>query len=338
MRPALVLPFVAFSLACAASPQFELISVKRIWDQAPHSAFGDIIRFHDQWFCIFREGLNHVTRPGVDADGKLRVIASKDGETWQSMALIEESGIDLRDPHLSITADGRLMAVAGGSEYPNGHYAGRQPRVMFSTDGSRWTAPAKVLERGHWLWRVTWYKGKAYGISKYGSPSKEVPSDPRRQNLVSSTDGLHWETVTELKVPGGDESTVRFLSDGRMVALMRRQLPDDDLAYIGVSKPPYRQWNWSKTNFFVGGPNFIVLPHDSLVAGGRWYQQGDPKSAKTAIGPMTLTSYQPHLVLPSNGDSSYPGFAFQNGVLWILYYSSHEGKTAIYLAKARIKF
>ena len=52
---------------------------------------------------------------------------------------------------------------------------------------------------------------------------------------------------------------------------------------------------------------------------------------------MTLTEYEPQLVLPSGGDSSYPGFAFYENLLWTLYYSSHEGKTAIYLAKIQVR-
>ena len=39
--------------ALAAPPTLEVVSVKRIWDQAPHSAFGDIIRFQNRWFCVF---------------------------------------------------------------------------------------------------------------------------------------------------------------------------------------------------------------------------------------------------------------------------------------------
>jgi hypothetical protein len=51
---------------------------------------------------------------------------------------------------------------------------------------------------------------------------------------------------------------------------------------------------------------------------------------------MTLSRYEPQLVLPSGGDNSYPGLVYHDGVLWTLYYSSHERNTAIYLAKIRI--
>jgi hypothetical protein len=42
------------------------------------------------------------------------------------------------------------------------------------------------------------------------------------------------------------------------------------------------------------------------------------------------------LELPSGGDTSYAGLVFQGGLLWISYYSSHEGKTCIYLAKVML--
>jgi hypothetical protein len=44
----------------------------------------------------------------------------------------------------------------------------------------------------------------------------------------------------------------------------------------------------------------------------------------------------PHVTLPSGGDTSYAGLAWQDGLLWVSYYSSHEGKTSIYLAKVKL--
>jgi len=42
------------------------------------------------------------------------------------------------------------------------------------------------------------------------------------------------------------------------------------------------------------------------------------------------------LKLPSGGDTSYPGLVWHNNLLYMSYYSTHEGKTSIYLAKIRI--
>ncbi|MEZ6075415.1 MAG: hypothetical protein R3C56_07005 [Pirellulaceae bacterium] len=38
-----------------------IVNVQRIWDAAHHNAFTDLIRFHDQWYCVFREGSSHVS-------------------------------------------------------------------------------------------------------------------------------------------------------------------------------------------------------------------------------------------------------------------------------------
>jgi hypothetical protein len=304
----------------------QLVSVKKIWDQGSHNAFTDLIRFRGEWFCSFREADDH-----VGGDGKLRVLHSKDGDQWESAALLHEEGIDLRDPKLSITPDGRLMIVAGGSVYQGTKILkGRQPRVAFSNDGRKWTPTNRILGEGDWLWRVTWHKKKAYGVSYRVTPES---GDDWNVKLFESTDGMKWNLVTTLQVPDRpNETTLRFLPNDECVALVRRETGDKQ-AWIGSSKPPYKEWHWSPAGLQFGGPNFIVLPGGDMIAGGRLY--GPNRNNKTAIGRMTLKGYAPELTLPSGGDNSYPGFVWQNGTLWMSYYSTHEGKTSIYLANIR---
>ncbi len=303
-----------------------IVSVKKIWDQGGHNAFTDLIRFQDKWLCTFREAAGH-----VKGDGKLRVITSADGETWESAALLAEDGIDLRDPKISITPDGRLMIVAGGSVYRKGKYKGRQPRVAFSNDGREWTPTQRILSEGEWLWRVTWHEGKAYGIS-YNPDEYKAKKRKWCQALFVSTDGVHYTKICDLKVDGyAGETTLRFLPDGTMMALVRRE-SDDKCGWIGTSKKPYAEWRWHKTKHHLGGPNFIVLPDGTIWAGSRSYTAG----VKTAFAKMSPTAYEPVLTLPSGGDTSYPGLVWHDGLLWMSYYSSHEGKTSIYLAKIRL--
>ena len=310
--------------ACHASPLFaakpKIVSVEKIWDRGKHNAFTDLIRWHDKWYCTFREADAH-----VGGDGKLRVLESANGQKWESAALVAERGIDLRDPKISVTPDDRLMMVAGGSIYKGKTFKGMQPRVTFSKDGHTWTAPERVLAEGEWLWRVTWHGGTAYGVA-YGRDSK--------LKLYASPDGVKYALVTILDVPGEpNETTLCFLPSGEMIALVRRDGKEGN-AYIGRSKHPYKEWSWIETKHRVGGPNFIRLPNGSLWAGGRSY----PGGAKTVLARMTLEGeYEPVLTLPSGGDTSYPGLAWHDGLLWISYYSSHEGKkSAIYLAKVRL--
>lgn len=316
--------FLLYLTVILNAADWKLISVAKIWDKPPHAAFGDLIRWNDRWFAVFREGRGHAPTKGKPDDGKLRVLSSATGANWQTEAVLDEPGVDLRDPHLSIAKDNRLMIAAGGSYYPNGEYKSRQSRVFFSSNARQWTKPKPVLTDTHWLWRVTWHKGVAYGVSKYGPP--------RRLRLVKSGDGVNWETITELVVPEGDETTVRFLPDDTMVALTR-----SEIAWIGTSKPPYKVWTWRPSGHFIGGPNFAILPTGLWMAGGRLFEGGDPSKRHTEIGELTPTGFTPKLRLPSGGDSSYPGFVWHDNLLWTLYYSSHEGKTSIYLAKIKIE-
>jgi hypothetical protein len=294
----------------------ELISVNKIWNRAPHSAFTDLIRFKGEWLCCFREGQGH-----AGTDGVIRVLASKDAANWSSVALLKQSGFDLRDPKLSEMPDGRLMLLAGASVYEGGKYMTRSPRVAFSKDGRQWTEPKRVLAEDHWLWRATWHKGRAYCVSKMGEGN-----NPRRGFLYSTTNGIDWQWITEFKLDGVSETTLRFDGD-EMIALVRP-------GYIGHSKPPYKEWRFHKMKLKIGGPNFIRLPDGSLWAAGRRYHEDCKKT--TVLARMTRNSYEPVLTLPSRSDTSYPGMVWHDGVLWMSYYSSHEGKTSIYLAKIKI--
>ena len=302
----------------------ELVKLAKIWDQGAHNAFTDLIRFQGKWFCTFREAEGH-----VKGDGRIRVLASDDGDAWASTAFLEADGIDLRDPKLSVTPDGRLMIVAGGSVYREGELVGRQPRVAFSEDGREWTPPQRVLEEGDWLWRVTWHEGCAYGVTY----NIFADADAWALRLVKSADGVNYETVTVFAIPDRpNETTLRFLANGDMVALVRREAGTCH-TWIGVSSAPYTDWTWHETQHRVGGPNFIVLPDGAMWVAGRSY----PGGAKTVLARMGLDRYEPVLTLPSGGDCSYPGLVWHEGLLWMTYYSSHEDKTSIYLAKIRLE-
>jgi hypothetical protein len=324
-------------------PKLELVGeVKKIWDAGKHNAFTDLIRFKDRWYCTFREGDAH-----VGGDGKLRVLASADGAKWESVALLEEKGIDLRDPKLSITGDGRLMIVGGGSVYEGKKLLGRQPRVAFSKDGKEWTAPKRVLAEGDWLWRVTWHDGKCYGVSynaaqrdtkdaKDAATTGKVEPGPAdwKLKLWVSADGEKYDLVTHLDVPGHpNETTLRFAPTGELVALVRRE-GGNQKGWVGTSKAPYKDWAWKELPGRIGGPNFLFIPEGPTIAAVRLYDE----KVRTALGLLDPKGgkLDEALKLPSGGDTSYAGLVWHDGLLWVSYYSSHEGKSAIYLAKIKV--
>ena len=333
----LVTGFVARAPSFAVAEDApELVSVQRIWDRAGWNGTTDLIRFKDRWWCSFREANSH-----AGGQGHACIIVSEDGENWESAATLHERGLDLRDPHLSIMPDGRFMCTLAATRWgydEENSWDGksqaltRSPRVSFSSDGSKWTSPRKVLAEDHLLWRVTWHKGVGYCMSKLGEGR-----DPRRLMLYTTTDGLEWEWVCEPRLPdniwNGSATTLRFMPDDTVVALTRPH-------WVGTSQPPYREWKWTRFASYqpdsrhgdIGGPNFIRLPDGSLWGSGRLYA---PRK-RTVLARMTPTSYEPVFDLPSGGDNGYPGMVWHNGLLWLSYYSGHEGKASIYLAKVRI--
>jgi len=106
----------------------EEIKVVRIWDR-DYSAFPSIVRYGDALYVSFREGVSHIFDENGIAAGKTRILRSTDGEHWESVALLEKEGYDLRDPKLSVTADGRLMVIQGGSVYIDKKLERRIPQV-----------------------------------------------------------------------------------------------------------------------------------------------------------------------------------------------------------------
>jgi len=317
---------------------FQIISVQKIWDQALHNAFTDLVFFQKTWFCTFREAEKHVHGP----NGVIRIIASKDGVEWFSIAVIEEPGVDLRDPKLCETPDGRLMLLAGGSVYDEDHdFVNRQPRVSFSSDGIAWSPFTVILEPGEWLWRVTWHQGKAYGVSYRNSD----PLDQKSEwllTLFESNDGLSFNICASWDIPGHpNETTLRFLPTGKMMALVRRDrlkgdTTSDESAWIGISDFPYINWSWHSPAVYFGGPNFLILDDGSMWAAGRVFvKEGKKKNPKTMLARLALDKITPVIILPSGGDTSYPGMVYHDGELWISYYSSHDEKAAIYLAKLK---
>jgi hypothetical protein len=317
-----VLILTAQVFANGAEPK--LIGVRKIWDAAPHNAFTDLVRFQGRWYCVFREGMAHVS-----PDGALRVLTSEDGEKWSSAALLKSGDSDLRDAKLVVTPDQRLMlSGAGALHQPHQHK--HRSLTWFSSDGRAWSDPIQIGDPNMWLWRTTWHKDRAYSIGYDTGGEKLI-------RLYSSADGKKFDVLVPTLYDQGfpNESSLLFLPDDSGLCLLRRDGPQAN-SLLGITKPPYKEkdWTWKDLGMRVGGPHMIQLPDGRIVAAGRLYEP----SARTALMWLDgqggkLTEF---LKLPSGGDTSYPGLVWHEGILWVSYYSSHEGKTSIYLAKVSL--
>ncbi len=298
-----------------------LIRVQKIWDQGKHNAFTDLIRYKGNWICVFREGAGHVS-----PDGGLRIIGSKDAKKWESYAFVQQAKGDLRDAKITINADNQLM-LFGASALHQPAAMKHQSMFWTSDNGKKWSKAINVGDPNFWLWRVT-FKGKeAYGIAYQTSGGRSV-------RLYKSTDGKLFKTyVKDLGIKNyPNESSILFLKDGSALCLLRR---DPHKGMIGRSKPPYKDWNWKELNKRIGGPHMIQIPGGEIITATRFY---DGK-VRTGISRLDIKNNKLDelVTLPSGGDTSYPGLVWHEGKLYVSYYSSHEGKTSIYLAVVEVE-
>jgi hypothetical protein len=322
---ACVFVLLGTSIAAAQDLKPQLIETNRIWDGAPHNAFTDLVRWNDKFYCAFREGEGH-----AGDVGKLRIIVSTNGKRWKSAGLLSMDEYDLRDAALSVTPDGRLMVLGGAQQVRDGQRL-TGTFVSFSKNGREFSPSKIVIPLGRWLWRLTWHGDTAYGVS-YGT------NDNRPYSALHKTkDGIHYETVTdELLGAGGwpTEARIRFTDDGTCYCLHRRDGDPGNSAYLGMAKPPYTDWKWHDLGARLGGPNFVQLPNGNWIGAGRLYDGG----ARTELVHINVdnASMTPLLRLPSGGDTSYPGMVWHDDKLLVSYYSSHEGKSSIYIARVAL--
>lgn len=324
---------------CAAKKEVSVsentkINYQKIWDNAPHNAFTDLLKFNGYFYCSFREGPNHQSSP----EGAARVLRSADGKHWESIAYFNLDGVDSRDPKLSLTPDNRIMVLVDVETYKDGRVDTRKPHVSFSDAKGGTFSPLvrskldpRIEAKSDWLWRVTWHKRIGYTINYQSG----------KLFLMKTSDGKSFDYVSQINVDGSpNESTIQFDKNDQAYVLIRRER-GDKMGVLAKSTAPYTDWRLTKLTERIGGPNFIFLNDSTLCIGSRQYVPNPPGSAKEYKGYLTslfITDLDGQIkkTIPfeeSGGDTSYPGFVMEKEKLWVSYYSSHSGKSAIYLAE-----
>ncbi|RYD81068.1 MAG: exo-alpha-sialidase [Sphingobacteriales bacterium] len=293
--------------------------VKKIWSDAPHNAFTDLEFYKGYWYCVFREAPTHFSK---DGNGQIRIIRSADTETWTSVNIISDNYFDLRDPKITVTPKGRLMVnyfclPLADTLLPQI----AESRMVLSDDGEKWSSPRALNLKNELAWRIKWYKGNAYTIS-YQNNGGVI--------LYKSANGVNFKQVCKLPLKGNpNEATIEFMPNGRMVAIIREE-EKPNRTYIGYSEPPYTNWKFTESPKFAGGPNMIKLPDNNLLATFRQYDNG---AGKLWLGKIENNILTEITELKSDGDCGYAGMFWKDDALWLSYYSTHEKKTNIYLAK-----
>jgi hypothetical protein len=323
-----------FPLSAFADPPIELtlIESKKIWDYAPCNAFTDLVRYDGMFYATFREGSSHVSDSGI-----ARVIRSTDGESWESVAELNYSGWDVRDPKISVTSDNRLMVNAfttDWSDIPGTH----KSLAWFSGNGADWTdGPHEHLGDNRIIWRVAWHpdgNDVVYGAGYCGASGGSPPNENTTRLYRSTDGGLSYETIVDAPLAPGNSNEIALLfrqDDQSAVALVRE---GNNRSYIGVAEGDYTNWTFHELDKTLGGPALLELPDGSIIAGTRYPSTSTSLCWLDPEGGELVQLLQ----LPSGGDTGYPGLVWHDGFLWVSYYSRHTGGPDIYFAKVAVTF
>lgn len=313
-----------------------LLSQRCIWAAAPHNAFTDLAFHEGRLLCCFREGESHVSM-----DGRLRVLGSADGETWLPLALLEvEPGADLRDPHFAHSAAGGLLLLAAVRRVEGGivRYRSLVWHARSGTGGRGWSAPREVGEAGHWLWRAAEHRGRLWSVAYSVEPERFGTY------LYSSADGNAWRRQPGPPLVAGhpageagypNETDLVFRETG-VVAVTRRDATERGFptqALLGTAASPRGPWSWRELGRRFGSPRLLALPDGRLLAAGRLYGPTRCVLADLDAAAGTITEL---LVLAEDRDCAYPGLALCGAGVWVSYYSGHDTRAAIYVARVAL--
>ena len=330
-----------YAAADEALPKVRVEAIRRVFDDGPHNAFTDLVRFQGRIYLAFRNCPDgHMVHP----TSSIIIMASDDGKEWQQVHRFSVKRRDTRDPHFLVFNDKLFVYTgtwySGDTTLPRDQYELNLHLgyAAWSEDGRNWHSPIMLDGTfGHYIWRAATCDGKAYlcGRRKIGFAVGPRGEGHEVESLMlESDDGLIWRKRAVFQEIAGDETAFLFEPDGAIVGIGRR---GGGNAQLLRSKPPYTEWDRKDLDRYIGGP-LITKWGDRYVVGGR--HATPDRGPKTSLCWLVDDQLHEFAELPSGGDNSYPGLLeLEPGRALVSWYSSHEkdeaGKTrtSVYTAQ-----
>jgi hypothetical protein len=329
LNVSLILSLV-FLLSCKKSVDTISVTALAVSNKAEHNAFTDLIKFDSTYYCIFREGSTHTSY-----DGKLRILTSKNGKSWNSYALLSLPEKDLRDPHFFIDNHNHLSILTYAIDDKV------RFNVIYKLRNDNFIRSEKVdVDNDYWIWSSSKYQDKMYSVgyntkqfcfnSVFNSSKSKIMLFENTDSACISFGKVEAENWISNKFVCPNESSIVFTSDSTLVTIVR----DDNTSkesHIGISKRPYKKWTWKSIPYYVRGPKLAKLPNGKIFLAAASMDQYD-KTYYAILNPTDFT-IEKIKAFPSSGDTGYPGVIIEGTTALISYYSSHEGNSRVYITR-----
>ncbi len=299
-----------------------------IWEAvstSTHNFNTDLCFWKNEFYLIYQNSEYHLFSP----KSKLVLLKSRNCKNWTLVKEFLSKDYELRDPKFA-KINNKLFIYA----LPNLEISPTPFTTVFtfSSDGIEWKEFEETDEHGWLFWRPRTFNDKVWYVSAYWNEHGKCA-------LFKTVDGIKWEFVSMIyEGEHCDETALEFTSQGDMYITSRLE---GDLNWDGgsftastlIAKASYSftEWKYKKTHTTrLDGP--VLWRHDSLIfAAGRYepdiqissFGMGSIFNVKrTAIYLLVEDSLVLLKVLPSGGDTSYPGIAEKDGEIYMSYYTN----------------
>ena len=267
--------------------------VEKIYTDGRWNGRPAIVFWKGHYYIFFHAGVEHSS-----ADGEIRVLKSsgKQPSGWTASDVVDGPHNDA-EAHVLAT-DKRLFVYVVVDDHTRDEPLASQ--VTYTDDGIHWSKPKDVYRPEFSFWKPVTHEGVHYVAS-------DVMHGDRRVELLQSRDGLQWEKVSTIIKGRYTETSLAFLPDDRLLAVIRQ-------GRIAVSRPPYAEWTYHDGTS-LGGPA-LGLAEDVVLVSGRVGterypddQPGDSRTGLFLLDPETMRlRWQMNMLTQWGADLSYPHF------------------------------
>ncbi|MGE8377405.1 MAG: hypothetical protein ACN6PN_03615, partial [Sphingobacterium sp.] len=245
----------------------------------------------------------------------------------------EEMGTDFRDPKLLLINDTLSLKCYGNRWDKN-----KKIRYNFLFNIGKRTDNIKLskkVEVNYWPWSFSYSKvDNAWYSLAYNTPEK-IFSLVNTKNFGSFNESCNLSNIQY----SPSEGRLLF-TENLMYYLVRR----DGSTILGTAPISNKcSINWTELPLqYLGGPAISLYKNRYLLIAGRDNYTGDLYSSENKTSIFVYDIQKKNLkricILPSEGDTGYPGIVITDNLMYMSYYSSADRKGIIKTAKIRLNF